>query len=162
MKPLCNLNSCLDENEAGQLDSWTAPEGITTRIDALDFVTAAMGSNLPPWRPIPSRAAADMLGVSLNALAQWRMRRVGARCEPWVPGRGNRVYYRPDRLAEWLSAGRCAEWQFSGWWLQRNGLIPGGALEKELVEAVIGSMESLQLFPEARVLWRTFRVTKPV
>jgi hypothetical protein len=157
----CTSNSDFERKELGQLDSWT-PMGIAKHINLQRFVCAAMDSNLPPWRPIPSRAAARLLGVTLNSLAQWRMREVGPKSEPWLRGGGNRVYYRPDRLAEWLSDGRCAAWQFSGWWLQAKGLASSDTITEELVEVTVRSLDTLELWPEARFLWRNFRASESV
>ena len=134
-----------------------APQGVATNIDLPTFLAAATESSLPPWRPIPSRSAARLLGTNLQSLANWRMRDLGPKPEPMKKGRGNRIYYRPDRMAEWLSDGRCCDWQFSGWWLQRRGLIPAGTIVKELVGARIKSMETLDLFPPVHRLWRSFR-----
>lgn len=136
------------------------PTGVAKNIDLQHFVTAAMDSNLPPWRPVPSRSAAQMLGVQLQSLANWRMRDVGPKSEPWKKGGGNRTYYRPDRLAEWLSGGRCTGWQFSACWLEEKG-IPVNMTDQRAVYARIQWMESQDLFPPAHRLWRSFRETEP-
>lgn len=146
------------EKELGQLDSWT-PDGVAQHIDLERFVSAAMDSNLPPWRPIPSRSAAGMLGIQLQSLAVWRMRGIGPRSEPWKKGGGNRTYYRPDRLAEWLSGGGCTDWQFSAWWLEAKG-IPVDMTDQREVHARIQWMEDQDLFPPSHRLWRTFRETE--
>src|SRR5262249_25749844 len=91
-----NSNAMMDLDDApaawlGELQSW-APQGIAKRIDLASFVAAAMATNLPPWRPIPSRSAARMLGTSLQSLANWRMRDLGPKPEPMKKGRGNRVF----------------------------------------------------------------------
>jgi hypothetical protein len=134
-----------------------APRGVAASIDLASFLSAAMDANLPPWRPIPSRAAAQLLGTSLQRLAVLRMRNLGPKPEPMKKGRGNRIYYRPDRIAEWLSGGRCADWQFSSLWLQRRGMIPTGEVSEDLVRTRIEWMEGLDLFPAVHRLWRNFR-----
>jgi hypothetical protein len=155
-----NFSTCSKEKEVGQLDNWTL-EGVAKHINVERFIATAMNSNLPPWRPIPSRAAARMLGISLQSLANWRMRDLGPKPEPWKKGGGNRVYYRPDRLVEWLSGGRFSGWEFSGRWLQVKGMIPSEAIKPDLVRATIEGMESLDLFPPVHGLWRSFREAEP-
>jgi hypothetical protein len=139
--------------------SWE-PQGIARNLDLAHFVSAAIKSPLPPWRPIPSRAAAQMLGTSLQSLANWRMRDLGPTPEPMKQGRGNRIYYRPDRIAEWISGGRCADWQLSRSWLQEKGMISANEIDEDLVRTTIGSMEKLDLFPAVHRLWRSFRPTE--
>lgn len=73
--------NCLVECEGSK----GVPRGIVTSIDVPRFVLAAMDSNLPPWRPIPSRSVAKLLGIKLQTLANWRMRDIGRN-----PSRGRR------------------------------------------------------------------------
>lgn len=141
-----------------QLAKWE-PTGVARNIDLQHFVSAAMDSNLPPWRPVPSRSAAQMLNVQLQSLANWRMRDLGPKSEPWKKGGGNRTYYRPDRLAEWLSGGHFTDWQFSAWWLERKG-IPIKITDHREVHARIQWMEDQDLFPPVHRLWRAFRETE--
>lgn len=79
----------------------------------------------PPWRPIPSRLLAKVLGVSLQSLANWRVRDTGPQPEPYRRGQGNRTMYRPDVVMSWLAmiAGQETEpWKFSQKWLQGQNL----------------------------------------
>lgn len=79
----------------------------------------------PPWRPIPSRLVAELLGVSLQSLANWRVRGTGPEPEPYKRGQGNRTMYRPDVVMAWLS-GWSSEpkqpWEYSRQWLIGRGL----------------------------------------
>lgn len=79
-------------------------------------------SPLPIWRPIASRDLSKMLGVSLQSLANWRVRGTGPQPEPFRKGGGNRVYYRPDRVLSWLTGYDRAPWEFSRDWLAARGL----------------------------------------
>lgn len=119
-----------------------------------------MAANLPPWRPIPSRSVALTFGCALQTLANWRMRSLGPSPEPMRKGYGNRIYYRPDRIAQWLSGDRCADWQFSGYWLMRRGLMTADAMSRETVHNLIDVMDALDIFPPAHSLWRRFRETE--
>ncbi|MER9397495.1 hypothetical protein NKI46_05065 [Mesorhizobium sp. M0615] len=155
MQTYISTNYHFEEKQVGQLDSWT-PKGIAKHIDAKHFYSTAMTTSLPPWRPIPSRMAARILGVSLQSLANWRMRDLGPRTEPLKKGYGNRIYYRPDKIAEWLSGGQCVGWQFSAQWLSQMG-IPVDAMSEGAVRDRIQAMEDMKLFPEVQRLWRSFR-----
>lgn len=135
---------------------WT-PQGVATRIDVLRFVMAATASNLPPWRPIPSRLAAQFLGTSLQVLANYRVRGLGPVTEPMRRGQGNRIYYRPDKIAEWLSGGKCSDWQFSALWLRRMGMALD-VVSEDAVHERIAQLERVDnLFPAVNRLWRNFR-----
>jgi len=76
----------------------------------------------PPWRPIPSRDLCKILGVSLQSLANWRVRGTGPTPEPFQKGGGNRTYYRPDEVLSWLAGGQPPAWEFSSQWLSARGL----------------------------------------
>lgn len=76
----------------------------------------------PPWKSIPSREVAPILGVSLQVLANWRVRGNGPAAEPQQPGLGNRTYYRPDEILSWLHDREREPWQFSRDWLIDRGL----------------------------------------
>lgn len=133
------------------------PNGIAARIDAPRFVMAAMESITPPWRPIPSRLAARFLGTSLQALANYRVRGLGPETEPMRRGWGNRIYYRPDKIAEWLSGGKFSDWQFSALWLQQMGMPIDGVSEDAVLERIAQLERVDGLFPAVNQLWRNFR-----
>lgn len=145
--------NCVVEYEATK---W-APQGIATRIDITRFVMVAMTTSLPPWRPIPSRLAAQFLGTSLQSLANWRMRDLGPATEPMRRGQGNRIYYRPDKIAEWLSGGQCSDWQFSALWLQQMGMALDEVSENAVGDRIAQLEGVYNLFPAVNRLWRTFR-----
>lgn len=76
----------------------------------------------PPWRPISSRRLSQLLGVSLQVLANWRVRGTGPEAEPKGRGKGNKIFYRPDKVIEWLEDGRRTYWEIDAQWLERVGL----------------------------------------
>lgn len=79
----------------------------------------------PPWRPIPSRELAKLLDVSLQSLANWRVRGSGPVVEERRRGQGNRMMYRPDVVMAWLSglgSNSRQPWEFSRAWLIEQGL----------------------------------------
>lgn len=79
----------------------------------------------PPWRPIPSIKVAKLLGVSLQSLANWRVRGCGPPSEPVRRGKGNKVFYNPTKIVTWLanlSGEHLESWKVSRDWLKKNGL----------------------------------------
>ncbi|TIW23205.1 MAG: hypothetical protein E5V65_01835 [Mesorhizobium sp.] len=151
--PLMKEPSCVVEYEGHKWE----PHGIAAKIDVQRFVVAAMESITPPWRPIPSRLVARFLGTSLQTLANYRVRGLGPETEPMRRGWGNRIYYRPDKIAEWLSGGKCSDWQFSALWLQRMGM-PLEVVSEDTVLERIAQLERVDnLFPAVNQLWRNFR-----
>src|SRR5262249_48172108 len=126
-------------------------------IDVEHFFSAALETNLPPWRPIPSRMAARVLGTSLQSLANWRMRDIGPATEPMRRGEGNRIYYYPGENDGWFSEGKCPDWQFSAFRLRRMG-VPVDVISEDAVRDRITQLEGVSnLFPAVNRLWRNFR-----
>lgn len=97
----------------------------------------------PPWRPIPSRDVAKILGVSLQSLANWRVRGTGPPPEPMQKGLGNRIYYRPDKIMAWLTGEPW--WQFTAKWLGEQGLGVN-----EVSEATV--LDRIEVLDRLRVL----------
>lgn len=97
--------------------------------------------DLPPWRPIASRAMAEILGVSLQVLANWRIRSGGPPHEGLSRGRGNRVFYRPDKVLAWLATAAntpAPAWRFNYDYLAQKGLEvanPGPEITAEMIAA---------------------------
>lgn len=93
--------------------------------EARELLVALAASTVVPWRPIPSRDLSRILGVSLQTLANWRVRGTGPQVEPYKRGQGNRTFYRPDKVMSWLSSIRSERrepWQFCHEWLVAKGL----------------------------------------
>ena len=91
----------------------------------------AIRTDDPIWRPLPTREIARRLGVSIQVLANWRVRDLGPRAHSRRKGEGNKTYYRMDEVLEWLS-GR-ESWQYDRDWLVVRGLAPADA-DRDYVE----------------------------
>lgn len=96
----------------------------------------------PPWRPISSRELAQVLGVSLQSLANWRVRKTGPEPEPMRRGRGNKIYYRPDKVLSWLLEDR-ESWEFSRDWLLNRNLDVLGGLDRESTAWMIEGLDDM-------------------
>lgn len=101
-----------------------------------DFATVrgeVLRSTTPPWRPIFSRQLSLLLGVSLQSLANWRVRGTGPDFRAAEKGQGNKMFYRPVDVVAWLSAlnGEPLEaWQLCRDWLAERGVrVDGGGRE---------------------------------
>ncbi len=112
-------------------------------IDKQAVRAELMASPHPPWRPMPSREVARLVGASLQSLANWRIRGTGPEPEPAGTGRGNRTYYRPDKLLAWLAGGEW--WVHSGVWLDERGLGVEVETEATVMER-IALLERMRAF----------------
>lgn len=97
----------------------------------LAIADEAIRNDDPIWRPLPSREIGRRLGVSVQVLANWRVRDLGPRAHSGRKGQGNKTFYRMDEVLEWLS-GR-ESWEFDKDWLVARGLAPADA-ERGYVE----------------------------
>jgi hypothetical protein len=89
----------------------------------------------PPWRLIPSRDVAKLLGVSLQVLANWRVRGSGPPYDATVRGRGNKIFYRVADVLAWAAQQRGE--QVEGWEICRDWIEARGVkLEDPTPEAV--------------------------
>lgn len=102
----------------------------------------------PTWSIVSSRELSEALGVSLNTICNWRMRKILP--EPFFHPqlKGNKVYYRISALRAWLE-GR-AESEIHWEWLETHFDIgtPFSSL-KQAEEVVI-------------LCWDVYGVEKPV
>lgn len=90
-------------------------------------------SDEPPWRPISSRRLAALLKVSLQVLANWRVRESGPPPEARKRGTGNRLFYRPDKVLAWLSADEQDFWEFDRDWLAIRDLTVHNPCEVNII-----------------------------
>jgi phage terminase Nu1 subunit (DNA packaging protein) len=106
---------------------------------AAALLLSLKGSPTPPWRKMASRDLARQLGVSLQVLANWRVRGCGPRPEPHRRGEGNRTYYKRSAVIQWLSANAGQprpEWEHERDWLVRFSMMDGQPSEEEVAVAV--------------------------
>ncbi|WP_412094048.1 helix-turn-helix domain-containing protein [Alloyangia pacifica] len=85
----------------------------------------ALTSDRPVWSPLTTRELAKLLGVSVQVLANWRVRDIGPPSRPAPRGRGHRRHYRLDEVLSWLTGQ--PSWKFNRAWLVGRGLAPDDA-----------------------------------
>lgn len=111
--------------------------------DKAEFVMAVLSAESPPWRPIPSRQLAKMMGVSLQVLANWRVRDSGPPVAPQKKGRGNRTFYRPDEAACWAVNSKVAAWEICRNWMARRGVEVAGESSAESTAFLMNAVDSM-------------------
>ncbi|WP_417725736.1 helix-turn-helix transcriptional regulator [Salipiger sp.] len=95
------------------------------------LASEAMSNPDPIWRLLTTRELSKVLGVSVQVLANWRVRDLGPPYRHARPREGHKCFYRMDEVLQWLT-GRPA-WEFSRSWLAHRGLAPADA-EQDYVE----------------------------
>jgi len=86
------------------------------------LIEIALTNRHPPWLQFTGRETARFLDVSVQVLANWRVRDQGPPYSHASRGKGNKCLYRLSDVIEWLT-GRPA-WLFDRDWLVRHGLAP--------------------------------------
>lgn len=79
----------------------------------------------PPWDTVSTAELADILGVSIQVLSNWRIRKAGPNFLPVGTFRGNRVHYRICDIEAWLrsKAEPTKAWQVAAEWLGRHFIL---------------------------------------
>lgn len=90
---------------------------------------------IPPWQPIATRQVANLLGISVQVLANWRVRDNGPPSRPSPRGGGNRRLYCMGEVLAWIT-GR-EPWTFSRDWLLAHGIADEDCSEADVI-LVIG------------------------
>ena len=118
---------------------------IMVKPDSQTFIQHLLVDEQPPWQPITTMTLARRLGVSLQSLANWRVRNSGPPFSPAPRGIGNKMLYRPNEVAAWLTDGKVQAWEVSARWLQRRALSPRDWSSSSTAEAV-AHLEKLRIF----------------
>lgn len=108
-----------------------------------DFLTQISGGHVPPWRSVPTSTIAGMLGVSLQVMANWRVRNSGPPTTVRRKGAGHKTFYRLDEAAVWASDGILVPWEISRDWLKVRGLAVHGESSEASTAWLIASADSL-------------------
>lgn len=117
------------------------------------FIDSLLRSSVPPWHGVRSRIIARWLGVSLQVLANWRVRDIGPSSIKAPKGSGNRMLYRPDEVAIWLTDGQIQAWELAEEWLERRGLAPASSCP-DAISDVVAWLEGLEIFHQPAGLSR--------
>lgn len=122
------------------------PSRVMRRPPSQTFIDTMLADNAPSWRAITSRTLCERLGVSLQVLANWRVRGVGPDHDRAPRGHGNKMLYRPDVVSSWLVDEAVPTWEFSARWLDLRGLMIPDWSEAGTNE-IIAWLEGLNMFP---------------
>ncbi|MEY8839024.1 hypothetical protein AB9K41_08360 [Cribrihabitans sp. XS_ASV171] len=98
------------------------------RIRYADCLEKLVADTSPPWRELSPKQLADLTGITVQSLANWRYRSNGPRFTQRPRSRACR--YRPCDILEWLT-GVPAQ-KFIRDWLFTHGLIPDDASDEHV------------------------------
>jgi hypothetical protein len=103
-----------------------------------------------PWHVLSARELAHLLGVSLQVLANWRVRAKGPAPSPSSDYPGNRTFYRVSAIDAWLRGlqGECVdEWQVTAEWLMQQYIFPVPLQCEERTWRVVQQLSRWNIFP---------------
>ncbi|MEQ8936651.1 MAG: hypothetical protein RIE56_12755 [Amphiplicatus sp.] len=81
----------------------------------------------PPWDALTSVELAEVVGASIQVLANWRLRKKGPEALPLGLYRGNRTFYLVAEVERWLrhlEGAKMSAWQVVAEWLQNRYYFP--------------------------------------
>lgn len=88
------------------------------------LATLSLVSETPPWRRLSAKETATKLGVTVQALANWRYRDNGP---PYQVSKSRKCYYRLADILHWLTG--TPAWSYSKAWMVERGMVPEDASE---------------------------------
>lgn len=107
--------------------------------------TAASLQSLTPWDTLSSRQLAALLRVSIQVLANWRMRDTGPKPAPANCFRGNRTYYPVYEVEAWLCG--IEPWEVMRDWLRERYIFPEPLTTAERTWKVACRLQRWQIHP---------------
>ncbi|WP_421998081.1 helix-turn-helix domain-containing protein [Roseovarius confluentis] len=105
----------------------TISNSLRTKERAALLLQDALTSPSPIWTPLTTREIGRLLRVSVQVLANWRVRDQGPPFTHAARGKGNRCLYTLSEVLAWMSAR--PTWEFDRAWLVARGLAPEDANE---------------------------------
>jgi hypothetical protein len=109
-------------------------------------MTADGVASEPPWHAMSVREVAEALGVSIQVLANWRIRGRGPRPLPAEVFRGNRTFYPAHEVANALSKEPSEGWLQCRAFLLQHGLVRPDAGYDNLID-VLKLYDAGELWP---------------
>jgi len=104
----------------------------------------------PPWDVLSSTELADILGLSFQVLANWRIRNKGPRPEPRQNFRGNRTYYRVYEIERWLGGLENSDgWRVVAKWLMEKYFFPEPLQDEQRTWSVAEQLCGWKIWPVA-------------
>jgi hypothetical protein len=115
---------------------------MSLKLDREKAFQSLIAAPFAPWREVPSKSVAQILGVSTQTLANWRMRRVGPPAARPIAREGRACTYRLSEVGAWLTAQSPRPLDASEvclMWLGARGTTTGS------LEAVIQAVEGAKV-----------------
>lgn len=117
-------------------------------IDSASARLRLAGLNRPPWDVLSSAELADILGISIQVLANWRIRKRGPTPEPRKHFRGNKTYYRVFEIERWLRGLEVTDaWRVVAEWLMLKYFFPEPLETPERTWTVAEQLRSWKIWP---------------
>lgn len=104
-----------------------------------------------PWHVLSGRELSDLTGVSLQVLANWRVRGKGPKPCPAGAYRGHRCYYRVSAIDAWLcelEGVMREEWEITADWLMQQYIFPVPLQCEERTWRVVEQLCRWNIYPE--------------
>lgn len=107
--------------------------------------TSAAALDLTPWDVLSSRELASLLGVSIQVLANWRIRDTGPAPAPAQCFRGNRTYYPVYEIEAWRRG--VEPWEMVRDWLRERYIFPKPLETEEQTWKVARQLQGWKIYP---------------
>lgn len=105
----------------------------------------AAALDLTPWDVLSSRELASLLGVSIQVLANWRIRDTGPAPAPAECYRGNRTYYPIYEIEAWRHG--FEPWEVVRDWLRERYIFPNPLETEERTWKVARQLQGWNIYP---------------
>jgi hypothetical protein len=121
-------------------------------IDPVEVITRLHELNRAPWHALSASELAALLNVSLQVLANWRVRKKGPLPCPSDAYPGNRTFYRVSAIEawlRWLHGEVVDEWEITAAWLMEQFIFPVPLQCEERTQRVVQQLSRWNIFPAA-------------
>ncbi|WP_411817379.1 hypothetical protein [Hyphococcus sp. DH-69] len=109
-----------------------------------------------PWDVVSSMELADLTGLSIQVLANWRIRKKGPSPVPRAKYRGNKTYYRVFEVERWLRDLPVTQgWRVVAEWLMQKYYFPDPLRDEGRTWRVVDQLIGWKIWPLAHHPRRT-------
>ena len=116
-----------------------------TEKDIIGASASIADMDLTPWDVLSSRELAKLLGVSIQVLANWRIRDRGPVPAPAECFRGNRTYYPVFEIEAWQRG--VEPWEVLCDWLRKRFIFEQPLDTEERTWGAIKQLQDTDVYP---------------
>lgn len=110
-----------------------------------------------PWDVVSSRELAELIGVNLQVLANWRSRGKGPAPAPAECFRGKSAYYPVCNVVAWRLD--IEPWEVAAQWLRERFIFPKPLETEERTWRIIEQQQGWGIYPLAHYPRRRYRLS---